>query len=403
MMNGTVPDPRPQRPRFKPIYFLAFSGDLLGSLLIVACVLVGTRLGVADWIIGVLGSSYGVSYMFSAAMFGHVSDKIGRRRSLFITSAGFSVVAALFIAFPNIVALLVLGQVTIGLLYGFWWSSIEAYISENTTGADHQRKVNNFCISWSLGYMMGPFLGPLLSIIGAVYSFSLLLTFSIANIAVVGTFIRPSARSPKVPVQEKDRRAEPPGDQGLGSMAAASAILILVIFTYAFTKSFFIGLFPDIAISRIGFSEIQTSAIGLAFGLARTAAFVVQNRMKSKSIALRIALAIVLSTTCFLFATTAEFSAYIVFVSIMGIFSGMLYTTTLELLLQLNEQRKGRVAGFFEASIGIGTFLSPILGSSVLGFGYAMSYIVVATVSTAIATLALALYLMQKRRKTIGK
>nr|MDO8083874.1 MFS transporter [Candidatus Sigynarchaeum springense] len=386
-------------PRFKAIYFLAFSGDLLGSLLIVACVLVGTRLGVENWIIGILGSSYGVSYMFSAAMFGHVSDKIGRRSSLIITCVGFSVIASLFIAFPTNVALLVLGQVAVGILYGFWWSSIEAYISENTTAADHQRKVNNFCVSWSLGYMMGPFLGPLLSIIGAGYSFSLLLAFSIANFVVVGLFIHPNAHGQKNPVQATNSGAGQTRSKGLENLTIPSAILILVIFIYAFTKSFFIGLFPDIAISKIGFSEVETSAIGLAFGLARTASFIVQNRMKSKSVALRIALAIGLSAMCFLFATTTDFTCYIVFISVMGVFSGMLYTTTLERLLELNEQRKGRVAGFFEASIGIGTFLSPIIGSSVLGLGHIMAYVVVASVSIAIAVLALAFFLIFASRK----
>ncbi len=388
-----------QKPRFKPIYFLAFSGDLLGSLLIVSCVLVGTKLGVDDKIIGILASSYGVSYMFSAAVFGRVSDRIGRRRSLIITAIGFSIIAGLFISFPSNVPLLVLGQVTVGILYGFWWSSIEAYISENTTAADHQRKVNNFCVSWSLGYTIGPFLGPLLSIIGAVYSFSLLLVFSLANIVVVGLFIRPSIHSQKPPVQVGSRDVVSPENQELRNLAISSVILVLAIFTYAFTKSFFIGMFQDIALSKIGFNEIQTSVIGLAFGLARTASFIAQNRMKSKSIILRVLLAIGLSASGFLFATTSEFVLYLAFISIMGVFSGLVYTTTLELLLQINEKRKGRIAGFFEASIGIGTFISPILGSSVLGFGYVAAFVVVASVSTAIATLALVFYLVLASRK----
>jgi MFS family permease len=195
-------------------------------------------------------------------------------------------------------------------------------------------------------------------------------------------------------------RSEVARNPDVKNMAISSAILILTIFTYAFTKSFFIGLFPDIAISKIGFTEVETSAIGLAFGLSRTAAFIVQNRMKSNSVALRVVLAIGLSTACFLFATTSDFPFYLVIISVMGVFSGLVYTTTLELLLQLNAKRKGRVAGFFEASIGIGTFISPVLGSAVLGFGYVMAYVVVASVSTVVAALALALYLvLESRRK----
>ncbi|NMC05042.1 MAG: MFS transporter, partial [Candidatus Lokiarchaeota archaeon] len=304
----------------------------------------------------------------------------------------------LFIAFPDNISLLVIGQVIVGLLYGFWWSSIEAYISENTTSEDHQRKVNNFCISWSLGYMMGPFLGPLLSIIGAVYSFSLLLAFSLANIVVVGLFIHLPVESPRSISNHASDHVNNSRSTGDSKLAITSAILILAIFTYAFTKSFFIGLFPDIAISKIGFTEVETSMIGLAFGLARTASFMIQNRMKSNSVPLRVVLAAALSSTGFLFTMTTSFIAYVAFISFMGILSGLVYTTTLELLLHINEQRKGRIAGFFEASIGIGTFLSPILGSSVLGLGYVMAYIVVASVSTTLAVIALLLYLVLARR-----
>ncbi|MHA1848400.1 MAG: hypothetical protein ACTSXU_12205, partial [Promethearchaeota archaeon] len=66
---------------FLPLYYLSFSGDFLLSLMIVASTLVGTRENAPGFVIGLLASAYGMSYMLAPSFLGFVSDKIGRRRS----------------------------------------------------------------------------------------------------------------------------------------------------------------------------------------------------------------------------------------------------------------------------------------------------------------------------------
>lgn len=406
-------DQEPGKVNFLPIYYLAFNGDFLCSLMIVGCVLVGNQLGWTGIITGLLGSAYGLSYMASPTICGRVSDKIGRRKSLSITSIGFTIIAAFFIAFPSNVVLLVSGQIGVGILYGFWWCSVEAFISENSTPGNHQSKVNKFCISWSIGYTIGPFLGPVLGSIDAVYSFTILLVGSIVNMFVIYFLLPASAPREKIPTTTTDdgtnHESSGKNNTGIASIKLASMILVFTIFTYAFTKSFFIGLFPDIAENppgiinspqHIGWTGLESGIALLVFGFFRTMAFVVQNRIRNQAIAVRVMLAMLLSISGFLFVITNEFFTSLIFFAIIGILAGLVYTMTLELLLKINKQAKGKIAGFFESSIGIGTFSSPIIGGIVLGASsFTTAFIVFASISTILAFLAFILLLIMVKKQ----
>lgn len=410
--NSTTTEQLPAKVNFIPIYYLSFSGDFLCSLMIVGCVLVGNQLGLTGIITGLLGSAYGLSYMASPTICGRISDKIGRRKSMSITSIGFTAIAAAFIAFPANVPLLIIGQIGVGILYGFWWCSVEAFISENSTPVNHQVKVNKFCISWSIGYMVGPFLGPVLGQIDAVYSFVILLVGSIVSLLVILFFFPASTpREKEMITMNETASLETTTSNGTGitSIKLASMILVFTIFTYAFAKSFIIGLFPDIAENppgitnspqHIGWNGLETGIALLVFGFARTITFIIQNRFKNKMISVRVMLAILLSMSGFLFIITTDFFTSLIFFAIIGILAGLVYTMTLELLLKINEQAKGKIAGFFESSIGIGTFSSPIIGGIVLGAStYTTAFIVFASISTILAFLACILLLIMFKKQ----
>lgn len=396
------------KPSFLPLYFLAFTGDLLDSLLIVACVLVGTREGLSGAYTGALAAAYGATYAFSPALLGRVSDRIGRKNSLLVAAGGFTCIAITLLLFHSNFWVLIAGECGVGILYGLWWCSIEAYISENATPASHQAKMNNFCISWSMGYMLGPFLGNILSGMDPIVSFWILLLVPAANMVVIALAIPVRHGVPNAH-HEPEKASESVVDAQLGikNIALASAILVFAVFSYAFAKSFFISLFNDVAQSPkydLNMTFVQVAILQLAFGMARTITFIFQNRIKSTVIFTRVALALAVSLTTFLYAVTRSFTAYIFLFIAMGVFTGLLYTMTLELLMQINRAAKGKTAGFFEASIGLGTFLSPVVGGAVLQVtGQAMTtFFVIAVVSTAFACVSLGIYALFARaeRKT---
>ncbi|NMC04692.1 MAG: MFS transporter, partial [Candidatus Lokiarchaeota archaeon] len=130
------------RARLFPLFFLAFTGDFLLSTMIVASTLVGTYQHVDGWVIGLLGSAFYMTYAPSAVFLGKVSDRIGRRNSIMVCAAGFLGVSFLFMASARSVVGVFVGELCVGFLNGFYWPSIEAFISEHSTSeADHQVNV----------------------------------------------------------------------------------------------------------------------------------------------------------------------------------------------------------------------------------------------------------------------
>ena len=138
------------------IYPLAFVGDLTLSMLLILSVLYGTNVGLSTIEVGLIGGAYGFAYIFMSAMLGRVSDIISRKISLMIAISAQTILTIFFMfiitqAGDFIFYGLFLVQFLYGIAYGFFWPSIEAYVSENTeySTKEHEKVIPKFCISWS--------------------------------------------------------------------------------------------------------------------------------------------------------------------------------------------------------------------------------------------------------------
>jgi MFS family permease len=388
--------------RLFPLYFLAFTGDFLLSTMIVASTLVGTSQHVDGWVIGMLGSAFYMTYTPSALFLGKVSDRIGRRRSILICATGFLGVSFLFMAGARSVVAVFVGELVVGFLNGFYWSSIEAFISENADSeAEHQANVNKFCLSWSLGYMIGPFLAPVLDDYDPVYSFLILAVLSTINIVNAAFFVpRHSNERPSTPTG--DAREEPRGESKSenGTMIIV-LVLTLAIFVYNFARSFIVGVFPDIAKSADYFSwtGVETGLVLFAFGAARSATFLVQNRIKNDALLPRALFAMALSLCSFLFITTRDLALFCLFFSIVGMFSALVYTMVLQKMLHLPAGR-GRAAGMFESGLALGGLVSPIFSGIALGVfrAYESAFIVMGFVSFGVSLVAIIVVIVARSK-----
>ena len=300
---------------------------------------------------------------------------------------------------------LIFGQMAVGVFYGFYWPSIEAYTSEKSSQNDHQKRINQFCIAWSAGYMLGPVVAPLLKDIHPAISFIVMIGFCIINLIVAIT---------KLPKNEQVRTNNGIKDHGNTEIIQAPLdkskswtilILICLIFTYAFTKGFFIGLFPDIAENDMfwNWPSIQTSIVFLFFGLSRTITFVFQNNIKGKRTTQAILVSTILSVSCFLFTISNDFVFLSIIFTIFGIFSGLTYTMTLQRLMEVTSEGKGQAAGFFESAIGIGTFIAPIVGGAVLSItgSEIATFFMIGTISTLVSLVATITYKRSAIRRKI--
>lgn len=389
------------RARLFPLFFLAFTGDFLLSTMIVASTLVGTYQHVDGWVIGLLGSAFYMTYAPSAVFLGKVSDRIGRRNSIMVCAAGFLGVSFLFMASARSVVGVFVGELCVGFLNGFYWPSIEAFISEHSTSeADHQVNVNKFCLSWSLGYMIGPFIAPVLDDFDPVYSFVILAVLSAINIANVALFVpRGSKQPPSAHERAADNQPRIENKAGDRTMMIV-LVLTLSIFVYNFARSFIVGVFPDIAKSPAYFNwtGVETGIVLFAFGAARSITFLVQNHIKNDALLTRALLVMGLALCSFLFITTRDLVLFSVYFALVGVLSALVYSMVLQKMLHLPAGR-GHAAGMFESGLALGGLVSPIFSGIALGFFnmYEAAFILMGMVSSGISLVAVIAALRVRR------
>ena len=117
-----------------------------------------------QFIYGVIISVYMFSWFFGAAILGDVSDFVGRKKSLLICLAGAVlgyVMAGLSIAFCSI-ALMVIGRLIAGFTAGSQ-AIAQAAIVDLSDANTKSRNMSWMVLTLSLGFLLGPVLGGLLS------------------------------------------------------------------------------------------------------------------------------------------------------------------------------------------------------------------------------------------------
>ncbi len=300
--------------------------------------------------LGMLGAFTALPYILLPAVFGKVSDRIGRKPTLI---GGLLVYAAICLSYAHSTTLLQLSilRVLEGVCFSAIWPSSEAFIGDRGTRKTRSSLVGKYSVSWSFGYMVGPIaLGAVLAYIPVLYAF-----YGVAVLMVAGAVMMIGISMPKMPKSTHDADSETNGKSGKRGMPLV--IYTMVIWGFA-TLSFFF-LFPSYA----GFWGISASTISYLIGLAallRTMVFAVYGRILELLGKSTLTLGMLMLCISMLVSWGAPFMAgFAVSVALLGLSLGLLYAYSLAFVL--NKPAKGFYAGLFESSIGIGQLLGPLL------------------------------------------
>lgn len=153
-----------------PLYLILLVAvvDLIGMGLIIPLQAdYAKRLGASGLTFGLLVGAYSLAQFIFNPLLGRWSDRVGRRRVLFLSLVG-SVISHMLLGFAdlaNSLALMFVARLLDGMT-GANIATAQAYISDVTDETDRARGMGLFGAAFGLGFVCGPALGALLAHVG---------------------------------------------------------------------------------------------------------------------------------------------------------------------------------------------------------------------------------------------
>lgn len=387
---------------------LAMIGDLGGVSINVLAVLYSTKLGMSTVQVGLIGAAYGLTYLIMPALLGHIGDKIQRKTSLLLSTA-LQICLTVFLLFillgitENVFFPLFLLLLFYGIVYGFYWPTIEAYISENAfhSVAFHRKAIALFCIFWSLGYALGPYVaGIFLDYQIITAGIFVLVLYIIGFFGVLFGLSKAKGNNHIMQTEEKEEDINSIEIEPTSTKLIKYIIPILMVGSaaYAMISKIIMAYFPNYAFLSEGldWSASRIGGIMLFFGFGRTAFFLVAHLFKNTFQAIIYSL-FLMGTCLFLliFLTNSIIISILFF--ILGLAVGRSYYVSLELLMKYEIERKGAKAGIFESLIGLGSATTPIIAGSLAIFSLIIPFFAFSLFTLILACL---LFLYQKKKIT---
>jgi MFS family permease len=392
MKESTSLHPSMKNIRLFYVYLMSTLGDLSDSLLLVGCVLYATQLGASATDIGWIGGAYGLTYLFTPVVLGRIGDRIPRKISLLIATTGSFCIPVYLLLFTRSPLDLFLGRLILGILYGFHWPNIEAFISENMEHTDkgHRQGMTNFCIAWGIGYMTGPYLAAVLFDINihAIFLCAIIFYAIEAGIVLFGIPLsptKPRIQDSKLETQliEKDRNESKGSEKAdYSAMRQVAAILMLGVAIYSIIVKVILTYFPYYAVISTGlnWSGELLGEVLLFFGIGRLGYFLIGRWLPSRYSVITGAFMILglISLSLLAISNAGIISGLFL---VFGFCVGMIYLSSLDLMLKYEQHGKAGKAGLFESMIGFGTVVAPIVAGLLAKFSLILPFLVFGTLA----------------------
>lgn len=340
------------------VFLLAFLVDLGFSAVNFGVPLYAYGLGAPEYLIGLIASALGLSYIFSAyyspkIVFGRV---LGRTIALLVAS--YAGIAAIY---------LVAGRpelfVAIRCVEGFVLGNL--YPLTDTLPApsrDGRNLVPWYNAGWALSYIVAP---PLLGLLISMFGFTVPFVFAaLSSLAALGVVLASAEKLGLNARTPKPELAPLRGSIVVGEVA-------LPAFVCGFVTAVFSSLYPAYLASQ-NYGYVVIGVIVGVMAASRTVVLAAAGKMQEslglgrlKSLGYALSAAIALPTL--LHGVLEQFVCAVA----VGAGVGLLYHVGLSSSLRGEE---GYYTNTLEASLGTGFFSGPLFGAAISGFGAGYVY-----------------------------
>lgn len=336
----------------------------------------GTRFNASNtqlmWIVGI----YSLLQVVCAPLIGKLSDRVGRRPVLAVsilgTAVGFAVLGA-----ATTVTMLLIGRVIDGISGGNI-STAMACIADSTTKEQRSRSMGMVGAAFGLGFVIGPALGGMLSTFGPSVPFY----FAAALAFVNGLLV--IARLPETLTPEVRARAREKASLGevFGGGRAPTIVIVLLSQISGITGfSVMTALFAIFCKERYGYDAAHVgyvlAYVGILGALMQGG---VLRRLLRKPIEKPLAIigtaVLAVSMGALAFIPIGS-GLWLLLLVCTGISVGnSLSTPTLNGLASraVDAHAQGRLMGLMQSAGGMGRFLGPVLGYSLVEYDGVNAY-----------------------------
>jgi len=339
------------------LLFLSFSYQSIMEILTLALPIFALSLSASPYEIGLLATSRGVAYSIFAFLIGYASEKIDRKRML-VYATSIDMFIALLFYFSRIPLELIALRFFEGLAMAIFWPAIEPLFVK-IEASSVSEALRDFNLSWGFGGIIGPIIaGGLITIFGERSPFLAVIAIAAIDTVLIARYI-----PPRKSVDNEGQKPPVKMDR-LPIKLVSTTILLGAI------MAIFFAFFPAFGI-QLGISAFEIGVMLFFFGVARLFFFYVAPSTRM-SLELRIAL---ISAGLFLVYIGDKIAIYLG-VIVIAAADSFLYAYAIENMLKGEESTRGRMAGIFEGSLGVGYILGPYIAGLAAELSFSYTFII---------------------------
>lgn len=324
------------------------------------------RFGASEFVIGLLLSTYGVMQFIFAPILGKLSDRVGRRPVLFVSSIGTAVGFGIMGLAPTLSWLFV-GRIIDGITCGNI-SAAQAYIADSTPPEQRSRGMGLVGAAFGLGYIFGPAIGGIMSPISLAAPFFFAAGLAVAN-ALTLYFLLPESLSSEHRTKAGQRASIAQVFEEGGNWQ-----LKAILMTYFFVTVAFLVLTTTYALfakQRFDFDARHTGYMFAYVGLLGTVIQVGMIGRLSKLFgdkALSITGAIIFMTGIFMLPVGSTIKLLVIATTGMAVGYNLILPTINALASKsVSAAWQGRMLGVMASSASLARIIGPMLGGWLLG------------------------------------
>src|SRR5499426_1742776 len=143
------------------VIFLTVFIDLIGFGIVVPLIALYSRsYGASGFLIGVIGASFSAAQFVFAPVWGRLSDRVGRRPILLVSTAGAAISYAIFALGSGQTGTLAIMLLFVSRIFaGICGANItvaQAYIADITPPEERSKKMGLIGMAFGLGFIVGP-------------------------------------------------------------------------------------------------------------------------------------------------------------------------------------------------------------------------------------------------------